>query len=284
MTKGLSTRLWSVAQRQPNVDPLPEYARSGRLKGRRALVAGGFTGGSQIGRVVATALGKEGAAVALADAVVSDPGAPGAWPLPAPRRGDGQAATKTRPDSMVVETAGLVSDFGSYALPLHCDLADEKACQGAVAHTALEFGGIDLLVVCGTAPPEPRRLLEVDADGLERDLRATLYSAFWLVQSVSMHMEEGARVVLAGPQASGARGTNRIGHTAGVAGALSLAVSLGPALAERGIAINGLLADDRADPYRLAEAYVGLFTGTADHPTGTVLPLMGAGRSHEATG
>ncbi|QBI52332.1 hypothetical protein [Streptomonospora litoralis] len=121
-------------------DPLPGYTPRGALRGRRALLMGGLADGGP-GRAVAAALAKEGAAVALADTTGLPGLPPGAQPVPRQRLGD----------DPVLLAAGLVSALGAWSLAIHCDPASAAQGRAAVAHTALEFGAVDLLVVHGGA-------------------------------------------------------------------------------------------------------------------------------------
>ena len=86
-----------------------------RLAGRVALVTGASSG---IGRAVAVALAREGAAVAVAA-----------------RRTD-------RLDALREELVSL----GVRVLVLELDVSDEAACRDAVARTVAELGALDILV------------------------------------------------------------------------------------------------------------------------------------------
>ena len=86
-----------------------------RLAGRVALVTGASSG---IGRAVAVALAREGAAVAVAA-----------------RRAD-------RLDALRAELVSL----GARVLVLELDVSDEAACRDAVARTVAELGALDILV------------------------------------------------------------------------------------------------------------------------------------------
>ncbi|GAB3438734.1 hypothetical protein GCM10027570_02140 [Streptomonospora sediminis] len=121
-------------------DPLPGYTPRGALCGRRALVVGGLAGGGP-GRAVAAVLAKEGAAVALADTAEPAGRVAGARPVARQRLGD----------DPVLLAAGLVSALGAWSLPIHCDPASESGVRAATAHSALEFGAVDLMVVYGPA-------------------------------------------------------------------------------------------------------------------------------------
>lgn len=86
-----------------------------RLAGRVALVTGASSG---IGRAVAAALAREGAAVAVA---------------------------ARRTDRLDVLREELVS-LGVRVLVLELDVSDEAACRDAVARTVAELGALDILV------------------------------------------------------------------------------------------------------------------------------------------
>lgn len=92
-----------------------------RLEGRRAVVTGG---GSGIGRAAAIRLAVEGARVAVLD-----------------RRG-------ALAEAVVKE----ISDAGSEALALTCDVSSETQVESAVAKAAEQFGGLDAVFAnAGTA-------------------------------------------------------------------------------------------------------------------------------------
>jgi NAD(P)-dependent dehydrogenase (short-subunit alcohol dehydrogenase family) len=86
-----------------------------RLDGRTAIVTGA---GQGIGRGIALALAKEGAAVALV----------------------GRTAAK------VEAVAAEVTEFGGRALALHCDVTDREAVFATVATAAETWGRLDVLV------------------------------------------------------------------------------------------------------------------------------------------
>ncbi|MBB4929467.1 NAD(P)-dependent dehydrogenase (short-subunit alcohol dehydrogenase family) [Lipingzhangella halophila] len=209
-------------------DPVPGYAGSGRLNGQRALVVGGVMDGAGSGRIAAVALAKEGAAVAVADRT-GRAGLPGAWPLDHQGQQDALLAT-TR----------LLGAIGARTLAIHCDLDTEGGCREAVAHTALEFGAIDTLVVCANA-------------AAERD--GPVDSTAWLVQAARVFMVAGASVIVPAPEPRA--GSPGPGPAAATAGAAPLPAPLAAALRERRIRVGGVAAE-HADAAAVAAEYVSL--------------------------
>ncbi|GAB3207142.1 hypothetical protein GCM10027294_12570 [Marinactinospora endophytica] len=254
-------------------DPIPHYTGRGRLTGRRALVVGGLVDGTGPGREVAAALAKEGAAVAVAD----DPGGPS---KPAAPQGWRRATPTANgvPADPLHTTARMLADLGACALPVRCDPTREADCRGAVAHTTLEFGGIDLLVVCGPGPRDHDGLMDITTDRLDRTLRATFYSALWLIQAARVFLPAGASIVLTGAPSGDHGSPEHIDHAAGAAGVMSLPRSLAGILADRGVRINCLVPAEEDDPHDVAAAYVDLAREGVDLGTGAVLSVAGITR------
>jgi citronellol/citronellal dehydrogenase len=94
---------------------------TGVLAGKVAFVAGASRG---IGATVATALAREGAAVAVAARSEHEDKVPG---------------------TIHSVAAGIVA-AGGRALPVPCDVTSEDSVDAAVAATVEEFGGIDILI------------------------------------------------------------------------------------------------------------------------------------------
>jgi citronellol/citronellal dehydrogenase len=94
---------------------------SGSLGGKVAFVAGASRG---IGATVAAALAREGAAVAVAARSEQEGKLPGT----------------------IHAVAGRITASGGRALAVPCNVASEESVEAAVAATASEFGGIDILI------------------------------------------------------------------------------------------------------------------------------------------
>jgi citronellol/citronellal dehydrogenase len=92
------------------------------LAGKKILITGGSRG---IGLAIAKRAAADGAMVAIA-AKTTDP-------------------HPTLPGT-IYTAADEIRDAGGVALPIQCDLRDEKQIESAVAQTVAEFGGLDILI------------------------------------------------------------------------------------------------------------------------------------------
>jgi citronellol/citronellal dehydrogenase len=92
------------------------------LAGKKILITGGSRG---IGLAIAKRAAADGAMVAIA-AKTTDP-------------------HPTLPGT-IYTAADEIREAGGVALPIQCDLRDEKQIESAVAQTVAEFGGLDILI------------------------------------------------------------------------------------------------------------------------------------------
>jgi NAD(P)-dependent dehydrogenase (short-subunit alcohol dehydrogenase family) len=148
---------------------------SGSLAGRRGLVTGG---GSGLGRATALALGREGAAVLVAD-----------------RDGTGAAAV-----------AAEVVAAGGRAEAMVADVTDPEACVAMVAACVAAFGGLDVAVnnagTTGLAasildyPIDAwRSTMAVNLDGVFHSMRAELPVMVDAGRGAIVNVSSGAGVV-----------------------------------------------------------------------------------------
>lgn len=270
MERWLPAWVRTAAAEPGGADPIPDHVGTGRLRDRRALVVGHFAAEGGVARIVAAALAKEGAAVAVAG--------------PAEGRPEGSLdreewTTVPHTGPGVLATAVLLTELGAHTLPLRCDLDDEDACRRAVACTALEFGGVDLLVACGGEPPAAGAAAEVDTPQPESRLRTSVLATFWLVQAAAVYMPRGAAVVVTSHRAGRFGSAGHVGHAGGEAGVMNLTRSLAEPMRERGIAINCLVRDGQEKPHRTARAYLDLATAAPGPDSGAIRTVPGNRRS-----
>uniref|UniRef100_UPI00404A07C1 SDR family oxidoreductase n=1 Tax=Candidatus Planktophila sp. TaxID=2175601 RepID=UPI00404A07C1 len=95
---------------------------TGDLSGKRIFVTGGSRG---IGLAIALRAARDGASIAIA-AKTSDP--------------------NPKLPGTIHTSAEEIRAAGGTALPIQCDLRDENQIAEAIAQTAAEFGGIDILI------------------------------------------------------------------------------------------------------------------------------------------
>lgn len=191
------------------------------LQNKRALVTGGSRG---IGAAIVKRLAREGAHVALTYVSNLD-----------------QAS----------ETVKAAQAYGVQAIAIQADSANPEAVVAAVERTAVEFGGIDILVnsagVIAIAPIDDFSLKDFD-----RVLAVNVRGVFVATQAAVKHMKEGGRIINIGscnaermPFAGGS--VYAMSKAALVGLVKGLARDLGP----RGITINNVQpgpVDTEANP------------------------------------
>ncbi|MGW4840235.1 SDR family oxidoreductase [Streptomyces globisporus] len=154
------------------MDPPPDhgedsYRGSGLLEGRKAVITGGDSG---IGRAVALAFAREGADVLLTH-------------LP-------EEAQEAQ------ETVRLVEQAKRRAVPVLCDIRDEKQCRSLVERAVSEFGRIDVLVNnAAYQMSQPDGISAISTEQFDRVVRTNLYGMFWLCKSALPHIPAGGSII-----------------------------------------------------------------------------------------
>jgi glucose 1-dehydrogenase len=144
------------------------------LRGRVALVTGASQG---IGRAAAIALGKAGAKV-----------------------GVNYRSNRAKAEEVVA----AVRNFGSEAVLLQGDVADQSAVEGLVADVARRWGKLDI-AVSNAAYSDRERFFEADMTGFRRTVDVTMWGAFYLMRAATQQMikqgDGGAIVIVSSPHA-----------------------------------------------------------------------------------
>jgi NAD(P)-dependent dehydrogenase (short-subunit alcohol dehydrogenase family) len=189
-------------------DEMRDYAGSGLLAGKRALITGGDSG---IGRAVSVAFAKEGADVAL---------------------------TYLNEDADARHTAKLVEAEGRKCVTLGGDMAEERHAREVVEHAVRDLGGLDVLVLHHGTQEPVEDVREIGTEQLQRTFQVNVHSLFWTVQAALDHLEPGASIVITG-SINGLRGNKTlIDYAASKAAAMNLAQSLAQNLMDSEIRVN----------------------------------------------
>ena len=134
-----------------------------RLAGEQALVTGSTAG---IGRAIAVAFAREGAAVAITG----------------------------RDHERGAAVVAAIEGRGGTATSLPADLTDEHACTRLVDDAAVALGGLTILVnnaAGGDAPDAP--VAELTTDAWEQILRVNLSAPMWLARAAIPHLRAAGR-------------------------------------------------------------------------------------------
>jgi NAD(P)-dependent dehydrogenase (short-subunit alcohol dehydrogenase family) len=130
-----------------------------RLAGRRALVTGA---GQGIGRAIALAFAREGADVGVVEL-----------------------------DAAKAEsTAEAVRTIGRRCACIVCDVGVREDCERAVAMTAQELGGIDVLVNAAAWAQPGTPLADTTDELYHRTFDVCMTSVFWMSRAAYPHLEQ----------------------------------------------------------------------------------------------
>jgi NAD(P)-dependent dehydrogenase (short-subunit alcohol dehydrogenase family) len=191
-------------------DEMRDYAGSGKLDGKVALVTGGDSG---IGRAVCVAFAKEGADVAIA--YLSE-------------------------DDDANRTKELVEAEGRRAITLRCDVRKEDEARGIVTRTVEELGGLHVLVNhAGTQTPVDAPD-EIGTEQFEGTFRTNVFGPWWTTHEALKHLpDDGTASIIFTGSVNGLRGNKDLIDYAATKGAIHvLTFSLAQALVERKIRVN----------------------------------------------
>jgi len=133
-----------------------------RLAGRRALVTGA---GQGIGRSIALAFAREGAAVTVVDIQ----------------------------EKAVEHTAGEIEVLGQPVKALCADIGLRSDCDRIVSECVKALGGLDVLVNCAAWATVGVRIVDVDDALYQRTLEVCMSSVFWTMRAAHPHLKQSGR-------------------------------------------------------------------------------------------
>jgi hypothetical protein len=184
---------------------------TGRLLGRKALIAGGITG---IGYAVAQAFAREGADVAVNY-------------LPAEQ---GSAESLLR----------QIRQDGRKALPHPGELVDEEFCNRLVAHAAHGLGGLDILVTVAAHRHSMSDIAAMSTEQFDASFRSNIYAMFWLTRAALPHMGPGSSIINTTSIDSPDQAELLLDYSATKGAIMVFTKSLARQLASRGIRVNAV--------------------------------------------
>ena len=188
----------------------PQQRGSGKLDGKVALITGGDSG---IGRAVAIAFAKEGAAVAI---------------------------SYLEEDRDAKETQRMVQEHGRKCVLLPGDVGDEKLCRRIVDRTVKELGGLDIVVNNASEQHPQESIEDITAEQLERTFRTNVFGYFFMVKAAMKHLREGSCIINTASVTAYKGSAELLDYSATKGAEVAFTRSLSQNLAEKKIRVNAV--------------------------------------------
>jgi NAD(P)-dependent dehydrogenase (short-subunit alcohol dehydrogenase family) len=187
------------------------YKGAGRLTGRRALITGGDSG---IGRAVAIAFAREGAAVVINF-------------LP-------------EEESDAQEVVALLEGEGARIRAIAGDLKDETFCGALVDEASAFLGGLDLLINVAGRQTHQHDIMELTTAQFDETFKANVYGLFWLCKAALRVMPAGSAIVNTASIQAYQPSDILLDYASTKAAIVAFTKSLAKQVADKGIRVNAV--------------------------------------------
>lgn len=252
------------------MEPQPIYEKEKkyqRLEGKVAIITGGDSG---IGRAVAIAFVKEGAAVCI-------------------------SYQKDHRDAR--ETAARIKELEGECLLIPGDISEEDHCRKIVRTVRSTWGRIDIIVNNAAVQFPQKKLSKISKRQVVRTFEVNVFSHLYIIKAAEKYLRKGATIINT-TSVTAYRGSSHLIDYASTKGAIvSMIRSLAAYFSEKGVRINGVAPGPvwtplipstftakevatfgsdtplkrAADPVEIAYAYVFLASDEASYITGQVI-------------
>ncbi|TXC89460.1 SDR family oxidoreductase [Metabacillus litoralis] len=258
------------------MDPRPisewaGYKGSGKLKNKVAIITGGDSG---IGRAIAYAFVKEGAAVVI-------------------------AYLNEHKDAQ--ETKQRIEELGGRCLLISGDLGQEHTSYEVVQKAIQAFGRLDIIVNNHAIQIVQESILNISAQQLEATFRTNIFAFFYMTKAGLPYLKEGSSIINTTSITAYEGNEKLIDYSATKGAITTFTRSLSLSLVEKGIRVNGVApgpiwtplipasfsaknvstfgSDTEmkrpGQPFELAPSYVYLASDDSRYVTGQVLHVNG---------
>jgi len=187
------------------------YKGSGRLLGRKALITGGDSG---MGRAAAIAYAREGADVAIVYYPTEEPDAR--------------------------EVIALIRAAGRRAVAIPGDLREANFCRECVTKAIDALGGLDILVSNAGRQQTFPQITDMPDEEFDWIIKTNIYAPYYIIKTAVPHLRPGSTIIATTSEQAYDPSPDLYAYAQTKAATMNFVKSLGKALAEKGIRVNGV--------------------------------------------